>query len=45
MKIVIDIPEEIYKNIQERSTEIQAEGYILENAILNGTPQESENKE
>lgn len=38
MKIVINITEEIYKNLQERSTEIQAEGCVLENAVLNGTP-------
>jgi len=42
MKIVIDIPEELYKNIQKRSTEIQAEGLILENAVLNGTPPRKE---
>lgn len=35
---MIDIPEEIYRDIQERSTEVQAEGYVLENAVLNGTP-------
>lgn len=38
MKIVIDIPEEMYKNFQKRSTEIQAEGYLLENSVLNGIP-------
>lgn len=38
MQIVINISEEIYKNIQSKSVEIQAEGYTIENAILNGTP-------
>lgn len=38
IELVIKIPEEIYKNIQSKSTEIQAEGYTVENAILNGTP-------
>ena len=38
MKMVIDVPEETYKNLQKRSTEIQAEGYLLENSVLNGTP-------
>lgn len=37
MKIVINIPEEMYKNLQKRSTELQAEGYLLENSVLNGT--------
>lgn len=37
-ELVIKISEEIYKNIQNKSTEIQAEGYTVENAILNGTP-------
>lgn len=37
IELVIKIPKELYKNIQERSTEIQAEGYVLENAVLNGT--------
>lgn len=38
MKIMIDIPEKVYRGIQKRSTEIQAEGLILENAVLNGKP-------
>ena len=38
IELVIKIPEEVYKNIQSKSTEIQAEGYIVENAILNGIP-------
>lgn len=38
IEIIIKISEEIYKNIQSKSTEIQAEGYAIENAILNGTP-------
>lgn len=38
MQIVIDIPKKIYKNMQHRANEIQAEGYTLENAVLNGTP-------
>ena len=38
MKLVIDIPEEMYKNLQKRSIEIQVEGYLLENLVLNGTP-------
>ena len=38
MKLIIDIPEDVYKNILQRSTEIQAEGYVLECAVLNGTP-------
>lgn len=38
MELMIDIPEEVYKNIQSKSTKIQAEGYTIENAILNGTP-------
>lgn len=38
MELVIRIPDELYKDIQKRSTEIQAEGYVLENAILNGKP-------
>ena len=38
MKVLIDISEDAYKNILQRSTEIQAEGYMLENAVLNGTP-------
>ncbi len=37
MKLIVDIPEEVYKNIQKRSPEIQVEGYVLENAVLNGT--------
>ena len=36
MELVIRIPDELYKDIQKRSTEIQAEGYVLENAVLNG---------
>lgn len=38
IELVIKIPENIYKNIQSKSTEIQAEGYTIENAILNGIP-------
>jgi len=38
MKLIIDIPEEVYKNIQSKSAEIQIEGYTVENAVLNGTP-------
>lgn len=38
MKLIINLSEEVYKNIQSRSTEIQAEGYTMENVILNGTP-------
>lgn len=38
MEIVIKISKEVYKQIQSKSTEIQAEGLILENAVLNGTP-------
>ena len=38
MELAIKIPDEMYKDIQKRSTEIQAEGYSLENAVLNGTP-------
>ena len=38
MQIVIDLSDELYKDIQKKSTEIQAEGYVLENAVLNGTP-------
>lgn len=38
MKLIIDIPEEVYKNIQSKSKEIQTEGYTVENAVLNGTP-------
>ena len=38
MQIVIDLSDEMYKDIQKKSTEIQAEGYVLENAVLNGTP-------
>lgn len=38
IEIVIKIPEKVYKNIQSKSTKIQAEGYTVENAILNGVP-------
>ena len=38
IKLVIKLSEEMYKNIQSKSTEVQAEGYTVENAILNGTP-------
>jgi len=38
MELVIRVPDELYKDIQKRSTEIQAEGDVLENAILNGKP-------
>lgn len=38
MKLIIDISKEMYKNLQKRSIEIQAEGYLLENSVLNGTP-------
>ncbi len=38
IELIIKIPEEVYKNIQSKSTEIQAEGYTVENTILNGTP-------
>ena len=38
MKLLIDISKEAYKNLQKRSTEIQAEGFSLENSVLNGTP-------
>ena len=38
MKLIIDISKEVYKNIQKRSAEIQAEGFSLENSVLNGTP-------
>lgn len=38
MKLMIDISEDVYKYIQQRSAEIQAEGYVLECAVLNGTP-------
>lgn len=37
MKLIINIPDEVYKDIQSKSTEIQVEGYMIENAILNGT--------
>lgn len=40
MQIVIDIPKEMYKNMQRKANEIQAEGYTLENAVLNSTPLE-----
>lgn len=29
IELVVKIPEEIYKNIQSKSTEIQAEGYTV----------------
>ena len=35
-QVVINIPDEVLQNIQARSVEIQAEGYTLENAVLNG---------
>lgn len=38
MQIVIDIPKGIYEDMQRRANEIQAEGYTLENAVLNGVP-------
>ena len=38
MELVIKIPDETYQNIQKRSTEVQAKGDVLENAVLNGTP-------
>ena len=38
IELVVKIPKEMYKNIQSKSTEVQAEGYTVENAILNGTP-------
>lgn len=38
MRLIINIPKEVYKNIQSKSTEIQAKGYTLENAVLNGIP-------
>lgn len=37
MKLMIDIPKELYEDIQRRSTAIQADGDTLENAVLNGT--------
>jgi hypothetical protein len=37
-KMIIKISDEVYENIQKRSTEIQADGDSLENAVLNGTP-------
>ena len=38
IELIIKLSEEMYKNIQSKSTEVQAEGYTVENAILNGTP-------
>lgn len=38
MQILIKIPYEVYEHIKRRSTEIQIDGDILENAVLNGTP-------
>ena len=38
IELVIKIPEKVYKDIQSKSTKIQAEGYLIENAVLNGTP-------
>ena len=37
-KMIIKISDEVDENIQKRSTEIQADGDSLENAVLNGTP-------
>jgi hypothetical protein len=28
MKLIINIPDEVYKDIQSKSTEIQVEGYM-----------------
>lgn len=36
MYVLINIPESVYRHIQENSSAFQAEGYLLENAILNG---------
>lgn len=38
MELVIRISDELYRDIQKRSAEIQAEGDVLENAVLNGKP-------
>lgn len=38
MQLTINIPKELYEDIQRRSNEIQADGDTLENAVLNGIP-------
>ncbi len=38
MKLIIDIPVEVYRDILKRSTEIQAEGYVIAGAVLNAIP-------
>lgn len=38
MQLTINIPKELYEDIQRRSTAIQADGDTLENAVLNGIP-------
>jgi len=38
MQLTINIPKELYEDIQRRSTAIQANGDTLENAVLNGIP-------
>lgn len=36
MKIIIDIPKSVYEEIKRKSLEIQIDGDVLENAVLNG---------
>jgi hypothetical protein len=38
MKLIIDIPKDVYEDILKHSTEIQAEGYVIASAVLHGTP-------
>ena len=38
VELVIKVSDTVVKNIQRRSTEIQVDGDVLENAVLNGTP-------
>lgn len=38
MEMVIKIPKTVVEDIQKRSTEIQIDGDIFKNAILNGIP-------
>lgn len=38
MKLLIDIPENLYQEIMDNADEIQENGCVFDRAIINGTP-------
>lgn len=45
MKIVIDIPQNLYQEIMDNADEIQENGCVFDRAIINGTPLEKHDEE